>query len=1440
MKSRGSSRGNRKHRTRSAAIRPIRWRSRQFETLEGRHLLTAPVLPPMADVTVLAGAPLHIALNGTDADGDALSYTASSSNAALSTHVPQDNRSMRISVAGHGDMVLELFEQRVPNVTGQIIDLAESGYYDGLTFHRVIKPFMIQGGDPAGDGTGGPGFAFDDEFHVDLQHTNKGALSMAKSGDDTNGSQFFITADATRHLDFNHSIFGQLTQGESVRASIARVAVGANDKPVNDVVMSSVEIFTDVQNGVLMLSAPEGASGTATVTVRASDGNREAQRKFDVTIQPDTSNAPPFLEPVADVHTLMDEPVSFSLSGIDAEGDAMLFDGIVSADTTDLEIAVSESDGQVTITPRNGLTGVHGVFVGVQAEDGNFGSNYRADVQQVPVFIEPPAATGVFLMPDSDTGPDDGDGITRLNNTPGGRMEFLVDGTAEGVLTRVLADDVVIGEAVGQADSTVVTTSGDHSLLDGEHSITAVNAAGLQEYEIGNRIGSIDVLGEETPEIAITVDASAPHITSSPGLSAEEGVAWVYDVQTDHETAGEDVGYSLAASPSGMSIDPDSGQITWTPGPGHGVFAHVEVVAADTAGNQDSQGFDIVIGELPVVDFWRLPGQVVQGEYRYTFQVARAGRLSVEVMFAHAAGNLDLTLERADGKVVNESATQEDYERVDRLARVGQMFTLVITGDNPDATIRVANLLVDGQGKLSVYGTDGDDAFLIRAGQSQQVKVNGVVYDQFHAVTDQVIEVKGRGGNDVGTIVGTEADEVATLGPGAAELTGPDHRVSMEGMPRIIVGGIGGDDRAEILDSPGDDELVVEPRKVTLSGEGFSLEALRFAKVEVNAGSGGTDTAEVHDTVGNDSFVGASRYAGLSGQGYLVQMRNFQEVQAHAQAGGNDDARFYDSPGDDTFHATPHEAILQGDGVQYQFYNRAEGFQTISAFATLGGVDTAQMFDSPGDDLFFGGPVESALLGEGFHNRAKFFEHIEARADEGGDDEARLFDSPGDDAFDARPNHAEMAGPGDEFTVTADSFDTITGFSDAGGRDQAELHGTDGHDLFSGSPLGGNLSGAGFTNYVKSFEKVSVRAGLGGVDVARLYDSPENDTLTAAPGEAELHGGNSLLKLEGFGELQAFATAGGRDVALLHDSRGDDTFSAGSKEGALYGDGFLMRVKFFEYIDAIADEGGHDAAVLYDSHNTDSFKGGPTKSTMSNGTAPVSSDRFQNRALFFEDVTAYAINGGMELAQLTDSPGNELFVAGPQYAMMIGPDYSIRVNSFFSIQGAATAGGLDVAKIFDTPGNDVFIARPEDAELTGSSLLYTAIGFDGVHVYATSGGDDQAFLYGSDGNDTLIGDPEAMALFGDGFYNRAKYFERAYAEAAEGDDDRAFLWDSDQPDLLEAEEDWARLSNDVLDFLCQAKAFDYVKATASSAGDATDLPPLSELLFTLDLDGPWQ
>jgi cyclophilin family peptidyl-prolyl cis-trans isomerase len=140
-----------------------------------------------------------------------------------------------------GAIALELFREDAPKTVDNFVKLARDGFYDGVVFHRVIPDFMIQGGDPTGTGSGGPGYQFEDEFND--QKVVRGALAMANAGPNTNGSQFFIvTTEAAPWLDGKHTVFGRVTGGMDVVDAIAEAPRDGRDRPHDDIVMERVEV----------------------------------------------------------------------------------------------------------------------------------------------------------------------------------------------------------------------------------------------------------------------------------------------------------------------------------------------------------------------------------------------------------------------------------------------------------------------------------------------------------------------------------------------------------------------------------------------------------------------------------------------------------------------------------------------------------------------------------------------------------------------------------------------------------------------------------------------------------------------------------------------------------------------------------------------------------------------------------------------------------------------------------------------------------------------------------------------------------------------------------------------------------------------------------------------------------------------------------------------
>ena len=606
----------------------------RMESLESRLLLnTAPAFTAIADdLVVYTDVPLYIALDGYDSDGDDLRYEVEISGTGLTGEVLENNRSVSMYVDGYGEMTFELFEQRAPETTSNFIDLVNSDFYDGLTFHRIAEysngsPFVIQGGDPNGDGTGGPGYSFDDEFHPELVHSSAGILSMANSGDDTNGSQFFITGQATSHLDFNHSVFGFLTEGEDVREAIQAAEVDDKSVPVDDIVIDSVEVFYDTENGTLMLTAADGAIGEADVTIRCYDsaGNMTEQT-VTVTIAPNNTDHYPYLEDVDPIELQPGESVTINLESFDLEDDYVTFDGSVYPQSDDITLVVND-DGSATITAAEGASGVYGVYVGVRQL-----STSNWDTQMVPVYVAPQAPSSVVMAEISDTGTI-GDGLTAENN----QLRFEVSGVVDGAQVSLYVDGSLVASGIADGTSVELMTNLTIDFTDGTHEITATQTLLNQAVEIGNIDDTVDLVSEASTSVSFTIDTEAPVINSDAPLNATAGMEYAYALDVSTSDSGT-LTYTLPTAPSGMTIDSATGQISWTPDSSHAASEDVSVTVTDAAGNSDTQSWTIAVQRGPIVEI--IADQTVDELQNLTLTVvAESNNTDPSVTFGLADGN---------------------------------------------------------------------------------------------------------------------------------------------------------------------------------------------------------------------------------------------------------------------------------------------------------------------------------------------------------------------------------------------------------------------------------------------------------------------------------------------------------------------------------------------------------------------------------------------------------------------------------------------------------------------------------------------------------------------------------------------------------------------------------------------------------------------------------
>ena len=241
----------------------------------------------------------QIPITASDDDNEELTYSVTVTGDNPDAFIPvihQNNTFVRLNVSYYppgqegaanpttGTMVFMLYDDWTPKTAEIFKGLVQAGFYNGLKFHRVISNFMSQGGDPLGNGSGGPGYSFDDEFNPFLNFSNKYQLAMANSGDDTNGSQFFITNSTPTHLNFQHTIFGQLVSGYTVADALNNVGVEDNVNYVPKVkpTITSFDVYQDKTDTVLTLKAVKPGTATITVTVKDSLDN-STTKEFTVT-----------------------------------------------------------------------------------------------------------------------------------------------------------------------------------------------------------------------------------------------------------------------------------------------------------------------------------------------------------------------------------------------------------------------------------------------------------------------------------------------------------------------------------------------------------------------------------------------------------------------------------------------------------------------------------------------------------------------------------------------------------------------------------------------------------------------------------------------------------------------------------------------------------------------------------------------------------------------------------------------------------------------------------------------------------------------------------------------------------------------------------------------------------------------------------------------------
>ncbi|MBI3464797.1 MAG: peptidylprolyl isomerase [Planctomycetes bacterium] len=479
------------------------------------------------------------------------------------------------------------------------------GQLTPIIFHRVIDNFVIQGGDPNGNGTGGTGTKFDDEFNRLVTFTGFGQLAMANSGDDTNDSQFFITdvdlgvdKDAShqppQHLNFNHTIFGQLVEGADILNLISTTATDASDKPINPVVMKSITVTNDQQNGVLRLQAAPNASGDSTITVTPTNTatNESTARTFTAHVVADTRNDPPFLLTIGTNNTLTtseDTPLTITVPATDLENDSLVF-VVRDGNNFNLQpsnVTVTINNNQATLTPATNFSGTISLQFGVRDQASQFDTQKVTltvnAVNDAPVNTAPTAQRtnrNTALVFSTTTG-----NPISISDPDAGNTQVEVTLNAEnGTLTLAGTAGLTFTLGDGVDDPTLTftgTIDNIRTALSGLSFAPTTGYAGPASVQIitndqGNSGSGSPLSDSDT--VAITVDVDTPGVNDAPvnsvpaTVSTNEGATFVFSGAngisiTDPDAATNPVQMTLTASNGTLTLPVITG-LTFTVGDG--------------------------------------------------------------------------------------------------------------------------------------------------------------------------------------------------------------------------------------------------------------------------------------------------------------------------------------------------------------------------------------------------------------------------------------------------------------------------------------------------------------------------------------------------------------------------------------------------------------------------------------------------------------------------------------------------------------------------------------------------------------------------------------------------------------------------------------------------------------------------------------------------------
>ena len=1355
-----------------------------------------PGMATIATQTLLAGSPLMIPLDGFDPNGDDLTYsvTVNQTSPVLTATLRPRVGALKITVAGYGEMLIDTFDDLVPRVTERLKELADSGFYDGLTFHRVLNNFVIQGGDPTGTGSGGSTLGdFDDQFHVDLQHNRTGLISMAKTTDDTNDSQFFITEGAQRHLDYNHAIFGVLVEGESVRDAISNTPTNASSKPVVDVIMQSVTVVEDKENAVLMLKVANGVIGEADVTIRATDPNGNFfEQTFHVNVTADATNSNPFLDDIPLIRTSQGTPISFNVQVFDADpnppGQSIAYLSQSTLDANNLPVPYTSNSNRLTYSVAIG-TGLVNVtptanFVGTEKITIATGITTSAiDYQVAPIEIVS-SASNLTLSASNDPrhdAADDGIADTfqvRLNNS--GLLEISINGKVGQLATLASVQTLIINGSTDTDTLTIDFSNGNPIPAGGLDFNGDAEAAGGSDQMIvkGASGGPMSYRLTDTNDGSFSVNGVT--LITFTGLEA---------IRDDLNAVNRTVQFSEAGGNALLSVDPAfTNKMKFALGTGltfsmtvpSATFTVIGLDGADSLEISFANGSPIPLGGVA------FHGGILPGAARDTLILSGSTATSV----LHSVTNA------TDGFVTINGATLISFTGVDSLDdkltvnnrgfQFGDLADMVTLSDDGIAANGKSKLtfgtkefvFTNPTGSLSILAGGGDDT-INGAGLDSSFSVDANVFLQGEAGHDSIdtssasraFLMFGGAGNDL--IVGNGSDESIPMDLGDDTINGNGgiDRIVAQGLRGAVtlndtlLSGLGLDSIAGIELAQLEAGAAVQINAsafsgaVTLFGSSAGDSLIGTAFADVISGGNGNDTINAGD--GNDTITGGVGNDSIDGEGGIdlqvettagsvlvtaIQIQggnplgtdkyfNLESMQFTGNAGANKfDTRLF-SGNVTLLGGGGNDTLCTGGGNDSLAGEGGNDFLTGGAGDdTLDGGDGGdRLIEAANNDWTL---TNSALTGLGT-DTISFFEQASLTGGAGGNTlnatgytgNATLDGATGDDTI--------LGGSGASSLVGNDGNDSLVGGIGAdtvlGGNGTDTLNGGDGNDSVDG--------GAGINDRVTGGagnDRLSGGAGIGDLLIETSDASLITLTANALNGNgSDIIGTFEIAILTGGNSNNTINATTFAGSTSLTGAAGNDVLIAGAGASTLNGGAGNDTLTGGKLNDSLI--GGDDNDLLVEAGNGSITAGNPPTGTELQGDAIFGTDRYS-------DIERIQLTGGSSANRfdLALFAGSVTLRGGSGNDTLIGGSLDDFLNG--EAGNDLLKGGLGNDSMSGDAGNDTLNGGDGNDSLdggTGSDALAGYLGND-----LLQGGTGADSLHGGDGNDTLLGGNDKDFLIG--------------------------------------------------------------------------------------------